>query len=293
MLAVRKFSQAIKKCRVFCSAFFCLSYPSTINRLTANLLAVCERVDEDRLADDLLAVADRDSGLACRPEDVGRDFDKVGGHPEGAHLVDVGPDFDREDGRLADDLPADVGHDSGMADDHPAGARPVDAGRGFDREDDRLVDDLPADVDHDSGTDVRLAGLGRVAVLRVSRCRHHRAHTNCGIQPDWHPAHEAGAGHDSDREHDHPVGDHLADVGPGSDMAGGRLADDLPVDADLDFERAGDPPQVAVRVELRRDYRNYRRADRRYRDVFHQKPDGHCLAVYGCQDALHRHPSDH
>lgn len=263
-----------------------------INRQMANLQAVCGTADEDPFADDHPVGADRDSGLACRLEAADPDSEMAGDRLADGLPVGADPGFDRADGRLVDDRLAGAGHGSGTADDQLAGAHPADAGRGFDK-DVHLVDDRLADVDHDSGMDARLVGLDRVVVLRVSLYRHHRAHTSYGTLPGWHQARGEGAGRDFDR-----VGVRLADDLPvGADL-GFDKADDHPADAVLDFEKVdghlvGDLQQDVVRAALRHGCRSCHRVGQRCKGVFHQRPDERCHAAYGCRDALHRLPSGH
>lgn len=165
-----------------CSAFFFARKPN-FNRLKANLRDVCGTEDADCLVDDHLADADHGSDLDGRLAGEGHDSGTADGRPVDDRLEGVDHGSEMEDGRLVDDRLEDEGHGSEMEDGHPADDRLAGEDHGFDTAGGHLVDDLPAGVDHDSGTDARLAGLGRVAGLRVSLYRRHRVHTSYGIQP--------------------------------------------------------------------------------------------------------------
>ena len=158
---------------------------SVINRPKANLQDVYGTAGEGRLVDDPLEDVDHGSDWGDRLAGAGHDSGTADGRPADDHLEDEGHDFGTEHGRLAGGLPAGADHDSGMVDGHPGDDHLEGEGRDFDTADGRLVDGLPEGADHDSGKDARLAGLDCVAGLRVSRYRHHRAHTSCGIRPGW------------------------------------------------------------------------------------------------------------
>ena len=283
-----------------------------INRPMADLPGVYGTLGEGRLADDLLvksclADADHGSDSDGHPAGEGHDFDTEGGRPVDGllakgRLAGGGHDFEMGDGHLVDDHPADADRDSGMADGRLEDDHPADADHGSDTAgdlpaDDHLADDHPAGADHDSDTDARLAGLDCVAVLHVSRYRHHRAHTSCGIRLGWHLARVVDAGHGSDTERGHLVDGRLEVSDHGSGRAHDHLVGDPPAGADHDFEMADDHLVDDLRQDvgyeaLRRGCRNYRHADRGCTDASRQRQGGQ-HAEYGYPDALHRRPSDH
>lgn len=280
-----------------------------INRPRANLPDVYGMVGEGRLVDGPLVKcrpagvdhgSDSDDHLGGEGHGLGHDFDTAVGRLEDDHLADAGHDFDRVHGRLVGDPPAGAGLGFGMVDGHPVvghpeGDRLEDVDHDFDTVDARLVDGLPEGADHDFGTDARLAGLDRVAGLRVSRYRRHRAHTSCGIQLGSHLERGVDAGHGFDRVRGHLVGDLPADAGHDFDRADDHLVDDPLEGADPDFEMVDDPlvgdlRQDVVYEDLPHGCRNCHRVGQRCRDVFHRRPDEHCHAACECLDELHRHP---